>query len=100
MKQGVETQAVNGRGQQGLCLSNDTGDTFAILSQTMGEAPLRSHFVPCRNLWVSSVQGSRNPDVWRGALGGPWDLATTYNWDCNRTYNPPKWAYRGYPNYK
>ena len=33
-------------------------------------------------------------------LGGSWDLVTTYNWACNPTYNPPKWAYRGYPNYK
>ena len=33
-------------------------------------------------------------------LGSLWDLVTTYNWACNPTYNPPKWAYRGYPNYK
>ena len=33
-------------------------------------------------------------------LGGPWDLVTTYNWACNPTYNPSKWAYRGYPKYK
>ena len=31
---------------------------------------------------------------------GSWDLVTTYNWAYNPTYNPPKWAYRGYPNYK
>ena len=30
-------------------------------------------------------------------LGGSWDLVTTYNWAYNPTYNPPKWAYRGYP---
>ena len=24
----------------------------------------------------------------------------TYNWAYNSTYDPPKWAYRGYPNYK
>ena len=33
------------------------------------------------------------------SLGGPWDLVTTYNWAYNLTYNPPKWAYRGHPNY-
>ena len=33
-------------------------------------------------------------------LGGPWDLVIAYNWAYNPTYNPPKWAYRGYPNYK
>ena len=33
-------------------------------------------------------------------LGGPWELVTTYNWASNPTYNPPKWAYRGYPKYK
>ena len=33
-------------------------------------------------------------------LGGPWDLVTTYNWAYSPTYNPPKWPYRGYPNYK
>ena len=33
-------------------------------------------------------------------LGGPWDLVATYNWTYNPNYNPPKWAYRGYPNYK
>ena len=31
-------------------------------------------------------------------LGGPWDLVTTYNWAYNPTYNPPKWADRGYPS--
>ena len=30
-------------------------------------------------------------------LGGPWDLVSTYNWAYDPTYNPPKWAYRGYP---
>ena len=35
-----------------------------------------------------------------GLLGGPCDLVITYNWAYNRTYNPPKWAYRGYPNSK
>ena len=33
-------------------------------------------------------------------LGGPWDLVTTYNWANSPTYNPPEWAYRGYPNHK
>ena len=33
-------------------------------------------------------------------LGGQWDLVATYNWAYNPTYPPPKWAYRGYPNYK
>ena len=33
-------------------------------------------------------------------LGAPWDLVTTYNWAYNLTYNPTKWAYRGYPNYR
>ena len=33
-------------------------------------------------------------------LGGPWDLVTTSNWASKPTYNPPKWAYRDYPNYK
>ena len=33
-------------------------------------------------------------------LGGSWDLVTTYNWAYNLTYNPPKRAYRAYPNYK
>ena len=39
------------------------------------------------------------PGPWQ-VLGGPWDLVTTYNWTYNPTYNFPKWAYRGYPNYK
>ena len=30
----------------------------------------------------------------------PWDLVTTFNWAYSPTYNPPKWAYRGYPDYK
>ena len=33
-------------------------------------------------------------------LGDPWDLVTTYNWAYNPTYNPSKWASRGYPNSK
>ena len=33
-------------------------------------------------------------------LGGSWDLVTTFNCAYNLTYNPPKWAYRGYPNYR
>ena len=33
-------------------------------------------------------------------LGGLWDLVTTYNWAYNPTYDPPKWAYGGYPTYK
>ena len=33
-------------------------------------------------------------------LGGPWGLVTTYDWAYNLNYNPPKWAYRGYPNYR
>ena len=33
-------------------------------------------------------------------LEGSWDLVTTYNWGYNPTYIPPKWPYRGYPNYK
>ena len=33
-------------------------------------------------------------------LRGPWDLVTTYNWAYNPIYNPPKWEYRGCPNYK
>ena len=37
-----------------------------------------------------------SPSFLNPLLGGPWDLVTTYNW----AYNPPKWAYRGYPNYK
>ena len=32
-------------------------------------------------------------------LEGSWDLVTTYNWAYNPTFNPPKWTYRGYPNY-
>ena len=27
-------------------------------------------------------------------------LLTTYKWAYNPTSNPPKWPYRGYPNYK
>ena len=33
-------------------------------------------------------------------LGGPLDPVTTCNWAYNPTYNPPKWVYTGYPNYK
>ena len=39
------------------------------------------------------------PLPWLGpvvALGGPWDLVTTYNWAYNPTYNPPKWSCLNY----
>ena len=42
---------------------------------------------------------SESRDI-RKLLGGPWDLVITYSWAYNPTYNPPKWAYRGYPNDK
>ena len=34
-------------------------------------------------------------------LGGPWDSLSNYNWTYNNpTFNVPKLAYRGCPNYK
>ena len=42
--------------------------------------------------------GPRELSAW--ILACPWDLVTTYNWAYNLTYDPPKWVYRGYPNYK
>ena len=35
----------------------------------------------------------------KNLLGGPWDLVTTYSWVYSPTDNPPRWTYRGHPNY-
>ena len=50
-------------------------------------------------LLVAWGVGSPGFQDWRvrvPLLGGPWDLVTTYTW----AYNFPKWAYRGYSDYK
>ena len=52
--------------------------------------------------WAVLPKGFQDelPKQAQGLLGGSWDFVTTYSWAYNPTYNPPKWPYRGYPNYK
>ena len=57
-----------------------------------------AHMPMCRR--QPSFAAQMQSAVHRRLLGGPWDLVTTYNWAYNSTYNPPKWPYRGYLNYK
>ena len=90
-----------------------------IFSSGFSVVPLKQHrwgsMLVCRRL--SLCQGIHVPNGWplrilkcslpfmhnqlsatltHWVLEGSWDLGTTYS----PTSNPPKWPYRGYPNYK
>ena len=74
---------------QGLKLEHENGWKSCYMTNTLMWEPSGA----CRGGLGFTVKGGV-------LLGGPWGLVTTYNWAYNPTYNPPKWAYRGYPNYK
>ena len=74
-----------------------------IRFRTSGALQLPLMYYPClgslliKRFWGELRRNPKGGVLYRGILGGSWDLVSIYTWAQNAAYN---WPHIGYPNYK